>query len=58
MPECWKCEDRHFDGDSVCPMAKYDPERWQQLTKKKGAWRDAMQPCSLFKATKIVFADD
>jgi hypothetical protein len=39
-------------------MAKYDPERWQQLTKKKGAWRDAMQPCSLFKATKIVFADD
>ncbi|RYO09422.1 hypothetical protein AA0119_g984 [Alternaria tenuissima] len=57
-PKCWRCEERHFDGDLVCPMARYNSEQWQQLSKKMGGWRNAIQPCSLFRATKILFADD
>jgi hypothetical protein len=57
-PKCWRCEERHSDGDPVCPLARYNPERWKRLSKKMGGWRDAMQPCSLFKSTKMVFSDD
>ncbi|KAI4947238.1 hypothetical protein J4E91_006588 [Alternaria rosae] len=58
-PKCWKCEERHFDRDPVCPMARYDLEKWRRLTKRKREdWTDTTQPCSLFKGTKIVFADD
>ena len=60
-PKCWKCEERHHDRDPVCPMARYDIEKWRRLTKKKNKrddWMDTTQPCSLFVGTKIVFADD
>jgi hypothetical protein len=58
-PKCWRCQERHYDRDPICPMARSEPERWKQLTKKiKEEWEDELQPCSLFIGTKIVFADD
>jgi len=57
--KCWRCEERHYDGDPVCPMARSEPKIWKQLTKKmREDWKDELQPCSLFVGTKIVFADD
>jgi hypothetical protein len=53
--KCWYCTERHFGDDPVCPMARYNPEKWQQLTKKVGGWRrkESMKPICWGK--KVVF---
>ncbi|EFQ92748.1 hypothetical protein P3342_000709 [Pyrenophora teres f. teres] len=56
--KCWRCMERHSTYDAVCPMARHDPERWQKLTKRMGGWRPSVCDTSLFRGTRIVFADD
>jgi hypothetical protein len=53
--KCWYCTERHFGDDPVCPMARYDPKRWQQFTKKVGGWRGKESATSTFRGEKVVF---
>ncbi|KAF2134791.1 hypothetical protein P153DRAFT_362524 [Dothidotthia symphoricarpi CBS 119687] len=57
-PKCWYCTERHRGGDSVCPMARRDPERWGEMTKKVGGKRGGVRLCRVFKGRKIVFRDE
>ena len=56
--KCWRCTERHVDGDLVCPMARDDPEQWHRLTRKARGRRNKAHPSSMLKVTKIVFGDD
>jgi hypothetical protein len=56
--KCWRCNERHEDGDPVCPMAREDPEQWHRLTTKVGGRRGGVQPSSIFQGTKVVFGDN
>jgi hypothetical protein len=41
--KCWRCNERHEDGDPVCPMAREDPEQWHRLTTKVGGRRGGVR---------------
>lgn len=56
--KCRRCRQRHFDEDTVCPMVRYDPERWERSRKKVGDWRPSVRDTFLFRGTRIVFGDD
>jgi hypothetical protein len=55
-PKCWYCTERHVDGDAVCPMARRDPERWEEMTKKVGGWRSKKgRGRPTFQGRRVVF---
>jgi hypothetical protein len=56
--KCWRCNERHEDGDPVCPMAREDPKQWHRLTTKVGGRRGGVQPRSIFQGKKVVFGDN
>jgi hypothetical protein len=56
-PKCWYCTERHLDGDLMCPMARRDPETWQNITRKVGGWRAKTNSRPTIKAKKVVFED-
>jgi hypothetical protein len=56
--KCWRCNERHEDGDPVCPIAREDPEQWHRLTTKVGGRRGTVQPTPIFEGKKVVFGDN
>jgi hypothetical protein len=58
--QCWDCGKRHHGIDPICPMARADPEKWKQMTKKVvGKRNKAAAKVTKSRAvnTKIVFDD-
>jgi uncharacterized OB-fold protein len=58
--QCWDCGKRHHGIDPICPMARADPEKWKQMTKKVvGKRNKAATKYTESRAvnTKIVFDD-
>jgi hypothetical protein len=56
-PKCWYCTERHFDGDPVCPMARREPHKWQEMTKPVGRRKHMPYKRSTFKGKKVAFKD-
>ncbi|KAF2823118.1 hypothetical protein CC86DRAFT_396585 [Ophiobolus disseminans] len=54
-PKCWYCTERHYNNDPVCPMARRDPKRWENMTKRVGGWREKPHVHPTFKGSRIVF---
>jgi hypothetical protein len=55
--KCWYCTERHFGDDPVCPLARYNPEKWGQLTKKVVNWRRGDNTKSTYGGERVVFDD-
>jgi hypothetical protein len=54
--KCWLCTERHVDGDAVCPMARRDPEKWEEMTKKVGGRKSKkVRGRPTFNGRKVVF---
>jgi hypothetical protein len=53
--KCWYCTERHFGDDPVCPMARYDPKRWQQMTKEVSGKRGKGGVEPTFRGEKVIF---
>ena len=56
--KCWRCMERHYNYDTLCPMARDDPKRWDKLSKRMRGWMPSESDTSLFRGTRIVFGDD
>jgi hypothetical protein len=53
--KCWYCTERHFGDDPVCPMARYDPKRWQQMTEEVSGKRGKGGVEPTFRGEKVIF---
>ncbi|OAL01089.1 hypothetical protein IQ06DRAFT_304780 [Phaeosphaeriaceae sp. SRC1lsM3a] len=53
--KCWYCTERHERGDKVCPMARREPNKWRDMTKKVGGWRGRQQNMSTLQARRVEF---
>jgi len=56
--KCWRCMERHYNYDTLCPMARNDPKRWEKLSKRMNGWMPSESDTSLFRGTRIVFGDN
>lgn len=55
--KCWHCTERHWNRDPVCPMARHEPEKWIQMTRKVRGRRAKRGAKVTFKGKKVVFED-
>ena len=55
--KCWRCTERHYGKDPVCPMARSDPEKWQKMTKKLNGRGGKVDVVPTFKAKHVAFED-
>lgn len=55
--KCWHCLGRHYGIDPVCPMAREDPRKWRQMTRKLGGRRGGQAVKSITESRKIIFDD-
>ena len=55
---CWYCMERHLEADPICPPARRNEAKWQNITRKVGGRRGSAESEPTFKGKKVVFNDE
>lgn len=53
--KCWKCTQRHYHEDTLCPIKRRDPVYWNSVTRAAKSKRKVFENNGMFQGTKIIF---